>query len=91
MISQDGWSRADLVEIAVGLDGEGRILGVVPLSAAAHARVFAPDLALADSLAGCTLAAADQLLARHARTTSLAQPAWRSLRQALQRVADATR
>ncbi|MBD3221681.1 hypothetical protein GF314_10605 [bacterium] len=85
-VVQDGWRPADIVELAVGLDPAGVITGVVPLSAGAHARVFTPELALVDSLAGRDLAAADAWLAERARRPSLAQPVWQSVRRALGRL-----
>lgn len=85
-VVQDGWRHADILELAVGLGADGRIVGVVPLTAGAHARVFAPDVALADSLAGLTLDQADRLLARHERRPQLSRPVWHSLRLALARV-----
>lgn len=85
-IVQDGWRPADVLELAVGLDPEGRLRGVVPLSAGAYARVFTPAVSLADSLAGLTLAEADTLLARHGHRHDLAAPVWRSLRKALGRL-----
>jgi len=85
-VVQDGWRPADTVELAVGLTDEGRIVAVVPLSAGAHARVFAPDVSVADSLAGLTPMEADALLERHERHPGLARPVWRSLRMAMARL-----
>jgi len=85
-IVQDGWRPADVLELAVGVDPEGRLRGVVPLSAGAYARVFTPAVDLVDSLAGLTLAEADTLLARHGAGSDLASPVWRSLRKALGRI-----
>ncbi|MEZ4386243.1 MAG: hypothetical protein R3D98_01445 [Candidatus Krumholzibacteriia bacterium] len=90
-VVQDGWREADLIEVAVGLDGDGRLAGVVPLSAGAYVRVFAPRLGLVDSLRGLAPAAADSLLARRGRDHDLRAPAWRSLRRALQRLGPLTR
>lgn len=85
-IVQDGWRPADVLELAVGLDPDGRVRGVVPLSAGAYARVFAPTVGLADSLAGLTLAEADTMLARRGARSDLTAPVWRSLRKALGRI-----
>lgn len=90
-IVQDGWRPADVLELAVGLDPDDRVRGVVPLSAGAYARVFTPAVGLADSLVGLTLAEADTLLARHGHRSDLAAPAWRSLRKALSRIEPITR
>ncbi len=90
-VVQDGWRPADLVELAVGLDPDDRLVGVLPLSLGAYARVVTPTVAVADSLQGLTLGEADSLLALRSRRPGLEAPVWRSLRRALQRVEPVTR
>lgn len=90
-VVQDGWRPADVLELAVGLTPDGRVHGVIPLSAGAYARVFTPAVGPADSLAGMTLAEADALLADRGRGAGLVAPVWRSLRKALGRIDPLTR
>lgn len=84
-VVQDGWRHADIVELAVGMEGT-RIVGVVPLSAGAYARVFTPALAMCDSLRGRDLADAERWLAARSERASLARPVLRSLRRTLARI-----
>lgn len=85
-VVQDGWRLADVVELAVGLDTTGRIVGIVPLSAGAQARVFTPELAALDSLVDLDLDRADRWLGERSRRPALDQPVWQSVRRALARV-----
>jgi hypothetical protein len=84
-VVQDGWRHADIVELAVGISGT-RIVGVVPLSAGAYARVFTPALAMCDSLRGRELADAERWLAARAGSDPLSRPVLRSLRRTLARI-----
>lgn len=89
VVVHEGARTGDEVEMALGLDPEGRIRGVVPLSAGAYVRTFFPAVAFVDSLRGLSPADAESLTLRHLSASRLEWPVWRALQQGLHRLRDA--
>jgi hypothetical protein len=87
VVRADGMPRGYALELAIGLDADQRILGVLPLARGSLVLLLAPDIAKElEALKGMTVVQAMEHAAKHLQAEDLSFQAWRSVHRVLERV-----
>jgi hypothetical protein len=81
----------DRLETAVGIDAEGKIVGVVPLSAGGALAILDPGLSALEELRGVELARAEEETTRRAAEPSPRSLVWRTIGGAMRLAAQAVK